>query len=69
MRYLDTKKDILGYDYSEDSVTDEVKNEVRLSLSEETLNRLVINFGDDSFLGLSIRELVRVYELVRKGEV
>ena len=69
MKFLDTQEDILGYNYSEENTGCEVKDNVRLSLSQETLNRLIINFGDDSFLGLSIRELARVYELVRKGEV
>ena len=67
MRSLDTQEEILGCDYTETKY--ESKSEVRLSLPEDVLNRLIINYGDDSFLGLSIKELARVYELVRNGKV
>lgn len=66
MKDFDIHEDILGYSQN-DSV--ETTERVYLSIPEVTLRLLLMNYSDDKSLLFHLKELVRVYELVRKGQV
>lgn len=66
MKNFDTHEDILGYNFSQPN---KGLNKSDLTIPENNLKQLVLAYGDDSLFGLSIRELVRVYELVREEKV
>ena len=68
MKNFDIHEDILGYDYSEENGYAEVKNKVHLSIPEGNLRLLLLNYSDDPSLLFHLKELARVYELVRGGK-
>jgi len=67
MRQLDTQEDILGYGQDYDMVT--TQERVHLSIPEGNLRLLLLNYSNDLSIITHLKELVRVYELVRKGKI
>lgn len=66
MKDFDIHEDILGYSQN-DSV--ETPERVHLYIPEGNLRLLLMNYSDDQSLLSHLKELARVYELVRKGQI
>lgn len=68
MRHLDTLEDILGYDQNYGCMVENAEP-LRLSIPQGNLRLLLLNYSDDPSLLTHLKELARVYELVRQGRV